>query len=54
MSAQTRTESLIEACVNTLIGLGVSMVANQLILPHYGTRLTIANSLQISLAYTAV
>lgn len=54
MTGQTRVESFIEACVNTLIGLGVSLVANQLILPHYGTHLTLSNSVQISLAYTGV
>ena len=54
MSTQSKRESFIEACVNTAIGLGVSLVANQLILPHYGTDLTLWNSFQISLAYTVV
>ncbi len=52
--AQSRLESFVEACINVAIGLVISLIANQFILPHYGTHLTLANNIQISAAYTVI
>lgn len=51
---QTKLESFVESCINVAIGLVISVIANLLILPHYGTHLTVSNNIQISAAYTAI
>lgn len=46
--AQTRWSSLAEALVNTLIGFGVAMISNAVILPMYG----IHPSLELNFIFT--
>lgn len=52
---QTRLGSLIEACINVLIGFSINFLANLAILPAFGfTGLTLATNFYIGLAYTVV
>lgn len=52
---QTRLGSLIEACINVLIGFWINFFANLIILPAFGfTGLTLATNFYIGLAYTVV
>ena len=52
---QTKLGSLIEACVNVLIGFWINFFANLAILPAFGFHgLTLATNFYIGLAYTVV
>ena len=51
---QSRVMSAIEASTNVLIGYLVSVAANIIILPLFGYDVTVADSLAIGLAFTAV
>jgi hypothetical protein len=50
--SQSRRASLIEACINVAVGLGVSTLANALILPLYGMPFSWSAFTQISVLYT--
>lgn len=51
---QTRLGSLIETMFNVLIGLAVSMVANQLVFPRFGFHPSMAENVAISVIYTVI
>lgn len=52
---QTRTDSLMEALTNTVIGLVVSTIANHIILPlTLGVTPNLWQNLAISLAFTVI
>lgn len=51
---QTRLGSLIEACINVLIGFAINFVANMLILPLIGFHITAGQNLFIGVLYTLV
>jgi len=51
---QTRLGSLIEACINVLIGFAINFVANMLILPLIGFHITPGQNLFIGVLYTLV
>lgn len=51
---QTRLGSLIEACINVLIGFAINFVANMLILPLIGFHITAGQNLFIGVLYTFV
>ena len=51
---QTRMGSLIEACMNVLIGFVINMVANFVILPMVGFHITLGQNLFIGLLYTVI
>lgn len=51
---QTRLESLIEACINVLIGFGVSVVANFVVFPMVGVSASTGQILWIGLAMTFI
>lgn len=51
---QSRLGSLIEALMNTLIGLVVSVTANQLVFPLFGFHPSVGQNVAISLIYTAI
>jgi hypothetical protein len=52
---QSRTDSLMEAGVNTIIGLAISTIANHIILPlTLGVTPTLGQNLVIGLAFTAI
>lgn len=51
---QSRLGSLIEALMNTAIGLVISVIANQLVFPHFGFHPSLGENVAISLIYTAI
>ena len=51
---QTRMGSLIEACMNVLIGFVINMVANFVILPMVGFHITPGQNVFIGVLYTIV
>jgi len=51
---QTRICSLIEACINVLIGFGINFCANMLILPLIGFHITASQNLFIGVLYTII
>lgn len=51
---QTRLGSLIEAITNTLIGLIISVIANQIIFPLFGFHPSLGQNVLISLIYTFI
>ena len=51
---QSRLESLIEACINVLIGFGVSVVANFVVFPLVGVSASTGQILWIGLAMTFI
>jgi hypothetical protein len=51
---QTRMGSLIEACINVLIGFWINFFANLLILPLIGFNITVGQNLFIGVLYTVI
>lgn len=51
---QSRLGSLIETVFNTAIGLGVSVVANQLVFPRFGFYPSLSENITISVIYTVI
>lgn len=51
---QTRLGSLIEACINVLIGFGINFAANLIILPLFGYTPSLWDNFQIGMLYTVV
>lgn len=51
---QTRLGSLIEAAMNTGIGLVISVIANQLVFPRFGFHPTLGENVAISAIYTVI
>ena len=51
---QTRLGSLIEACINVVIGFWINFAANLLILPLFGWHVTVSQNLALGAIYTAI
>jgi len=51
---QTRLGSLIEACINVVIGFAINFVANLVILPLIGFHITVSQNLFIGVLYTVI
>ncbi|MBX3588815.1 MAG: hypothetical protein KF796_19460 [Ramlibacter sp.] len=51
---QSRLGSLIEAAMNTAIGLVISVLANQLIFPRFGFHPSLGENVAISVIYTGI
>ncbi len=51
---QSRLQSLIEAWVNVIIGFGISIVANLVVLPAFGYSVSLADAFGIGIVFTAV
>lgn len=51
---QRKTHSALEAVANVAVGYMVSVAANIVILPMFGYGVTVAQSLAIGLAFTAI
>lgn len=51
---QTRLGSLVEALMNTAIGLAVSVCANALVFPMFGFHPSAGQNVLISLIYTGI
>jgi membrane protein implicated in regulation of membrane protease activity len=51
---QTKTQSLIEACLNTATGFALSVVVQVLVFPLYGVHLSLGTNMQLVAIFTAV
>lgn len=51
---QSKLESFIEASTNILIGIGVSFIANIIVLPAFGYDVTTEDAFYICLVFTAI
>lgn len=51
---QSRLGSLIEAAMNTAIGLVISLIANHFVFPMFGFHPTLGQNLLISFIYTGI
>ena len=52
--SQTRRQSLIEAVINVVVGLGVSMALNFAIFPLFGWHISLQQNLSLGVIYTVV
>jgi len=51
---QSRTASLTEAALNVALGFCVSVLANWIILPHYGVNAHLSTSIEIGIWFTLI
>jgi hypothetical protein len=51
---QTRLGSFVEAWVNILIGFGIAMAANAIVLPAFGFNISPAQNFWITCIFTAI
>jgi hypothetical protein len=51
---QSRRESMIEAWVNIVVGLSISVVVNHFLLPLVGAKMTTADNLWLCCTFTAI
>lgn len=51
---QSRKGSLIESCINVVIGYGISFTANALVLPLFGFNISISQNLAIGAIFTVI
>jgi len=52
MKTQTKKRSFIEAWVNVIVGLGISILLQRLLFPLYGWDITLDHNIQLSLIFT--
>jgi hypothetical protein len=53
-AGQSRRLSLLEAILNTLIGFWISVLANLFLLPIWGFKVSLLQSIEIGIAFTLV
>lgn len=51
---QSRLGSFVEAWVNILVGFGIAMAANALVLPQFGFHVTASQNFWITVIFTAI
>jgi len=51
---QTRLGSLIEACINVVIGFGINFVANLTVMPLFGFDVSAGQAFGIGLIFTGI
>lgn len=51
---QSKLGSFYEAVINTMVGFGLSLVLNLILLPAYGCSMSVAHNVQITLFFTAL
>jgi hypothetical protein len=51
---QSKTESLVEVCINVLIGWVLAIVTQLIVFPWFDIHITMADQLWISAVFTAV
>lgn len=52
--SQPKAHSIIETVTNTAIGYGINFVANLLVLPLFGYKITVSDNLLIGVIYTFI
>jgi len=51
---QSRIQSMIEAWINVAIGFGINLIANLIVLPAFGYRVTVGDALGIGVVFTVI
>lgn len=51
---QTKTQSMLEACANVLIGYSVALLSQLLIFPMFGIHVPLSSNLAIGAWFTAI
>lgn len=51
---QKKSHSLAEAIFNTVLGFGISMAANLIVLPWFGFKVSVSSAFQIGLIFTLI
>ncbi len=51
---QTKRQSLIESCINVLLGFGVSIAAQAIVLPWFDIRIDLETNLSIGAIFTVI
>lgn len=51
---QTRVGSFVEAWINVLIGLGINLTANAIVLPMIGFDISLSQNLTLGVIYTII
>lgn len=54
LAGQSRRSSLLEALLNTLIGFWISVLANLFLLPIWGFKVSLVQSIEIGIVFTLV
>lgn len=54
MKGQKKSHSLFEALFNTILGFGISMAANLLVLPLFGLKVTVSSAFWIGIIFTVI
>lgn len=54
MNGQSRSHSLLESCINVLVGYGVAILSQVAIFPIFGIRATFRENLEIGAWFTAI
>ncbi len=54
MSGQKKSHSFVEALFNTVLGFGVSMLANLIVLPWFGFKVSISTAFNIGIIFTLI
>lgn len=54
MSGQKKSHSLIEAIFNTVLGFGISMAANLIVLPCFGFKVSVHDAFNIGVIFTII
>lgn len=52
--SQSRKGSAIEACINMLVGVVVSIIANAIVFPRFGFHPSLLDNLGITIIYTVI
>jgi len=52
--SQSRKGSAVEACINMLVGIVVSIIANAIVFPRFGFHPSLLDNLGITIIYTVI
>ncbi|MGY2258171.1 DUF7220 family protein [Pseudomonas sp. SDO55104_S430] len=52
--SQSRKGSAFEACINMVVGLIVSMIANSIVFPRFGFNPSLLDNIGITIIYTVI
>ena len=53
-SGQSRTGAFVEAWMNVLVGYGINVMANLLVLPAFGIAVTVVDAAGIGVVFTVI
>lgn len=54
MRGQSRFQSIMESCVNVLIGYGIALLSQMVIFPFFGIHVSISDNLEIGAWFTGI